>query len=218
MILRIIPRCGLQPRSGQLRPKPFHERLRAENLPQPHGVLVDRPPDRLQRVRRRHVHPARNEAVAGRDLDVVPRAVHLAPAVGDERAEVRLVRRLVLREPRVAVDPEQAVLGHLLDDRRIERCNLRDHEVRELDELRLRGLILLPMLVEPAPAVVRLETAQELQRGRCDHGSLPSAARYHRGANSQRNDAEDAKMDGGNGRRAPQLPLLCALCAFASLR
>ena len=81
---------------------------------QPAGVVGQRLPDLLQRGPRRHPDPARHEALAVGELEVEAGAGPLRVlaraaarvAVVELAGGVGLVRRLVGREPDVAVDPE----------------------------------------------------------------------------------------------------------------
>ena len=88
----------------------------------------------------------------------------LGPLVPEVDAGLRLVRRLVAREARVAVDAEQraalaAGVGHQV------RADLRQAQPEVLDEgeRRLEQVVLVAVLVgvEPLAVVVGLQLAQE---------------------------------------------------------
>src|SRR5258705_13776153 len=96
--------------------------------------------------------------------DLVARALVPKPA-----RRVRLVRRLVLGEPDVAIDPEQRALGVARDLRR-EAC---EPDVHLFDQRAHRradvAFITVAMGLKPGLGVVARETAQEGERRGSEH-------------------------------------------------
>ena len=174
------PECRLEP--GLL-----------ERRPDSIGVLHDGPPERIEAGLLGHPHAAADVHLAGLEVEVA--AVPVGGAIGldqaavgraleprEARPEVRLVRRLVLREARVAVDPEDRALG-IGEERDVAgRQALRQRGDQRLDRFLEQPLVVGLARVEPVALVVRREVGQEVdglgpepaERGRGDgHGTTP---------------------------------------------
>ena len=129
------------------------------------GVLGDPSPDGVSGLRVGVPDPAAGEHVARRQVQVeAGRVGLLGPLVAEVDARLRLVRRLVLGEARVAVDAEQRAalaprVGHQV------RADVGQSEPEVLDEGErgLEQVVLVAALVrvEPLAVVVGLQLAQE---------------------------------------------------------
>src|SRR6266704_6215001 len=103
-------------------------------------------------------------ALLGLAADLVARVAMPKPA-----RRVRLVRRLVLGEPDVAIDPEHRTLGVARDLGREPR----QPDVHLFDQCAHRRadvvLVTLAMRLEPGLVVVPSEAAQKGERGGSEH-------------------------------------------------
>jgi len=122
-------------------------------------------PDR-ELVRLEEVRPAADKLLVGSEVDVDRGRAALAdlsPRERDRRADVRLVRRLVLREPDVAMDPHHLRLAELdrLVGRRDPRADLGEELLHRRDPL---GLVARLVLEEPVTVHFDGELVKERRR------------------------------------------------------
>ena len=138
----------------------------------PHAVRVvdDLLAERVERRLLGHPHPAAGVHLAGLEVEVAAVRVG-APSWGEPpadpreaRPDVGLVRRLVLAEAGVAVDPEDRALrvGLERDAARLEALGERGDE--RLQRLLEEPLVIGLARLEPGPVVVRGEVGEELDR------------------------------------------------------
>src|SRR5215210_4226391 len=168
-----------------------HEPRVFESLAHSRGLVHDRPPERIEAPFLRHPHPAAGVHLARLEVEVAAVAVStvvdalpsfVAFDPRKRRRDVRLVRRLVLAEPGVAVDPERRALrvGLKRDAARLETLVERDAE--RLHRLLQESFVIGLAWLEPGAIVVCGEVRHELDRvarepGECgcrDRHSEPS--------------------------------------------
>ena len=153
----------------------------------PLGVLGDGLPERRQLGRRRMPHPAPDVDLAGSQVEVAARvaalAVGLDAALGprERGRDVRLVRRLVLREADVAVDPERRA-GRI---GRRAGCRASRNALVEGDAQRLERPLEQPLVLglarrEPRPVVVLGQVDQEIDRLGSEAGEGVGRRRHRR--------------------------------------
>src|SRR5689334_4057294 len=171
MILRVSPRHALQHRVLLQTTEAL--RYAARDVMKRRGLLGDRVADSVQLWTRRHPDPgAEHRAAARLEMEVESRAP-LVPVAADPSARatmmepaggVRLVRRLVLREPRVAIDSEHRSL-RVAANLRSEAAKAHEHVLDELTHRVAHFLLVLTAVrLEPLLVVMRRQTSKELER------------------------------------------------------
>jgi hypothetical protein len=118
----------------------------------------------LQIFRQRAVQAAADQQIAGRDVKIEPRAfVFAETAMWENRGHMRLVRALVLRESRIAIDAIQARSGRGLDFGR-EAGKFRRQKFHKFFHWLPDGLfVLFLMRKEPIAVVVPLQGSEEAE-------------------------------------------------------
>ena len=96
-------------------------------------------------------------------MEVVAAMQRLLAVGGDIGAQMVLVGRLVVREPRVAIEAVGAVLDGEVGYGGVERGNAYDGLLHALFKVGPDGVILLFVVLEPLPAVVLRQLAQVFQ-------------------------------------------------------
>src|SRR5688572_18738624 len=148
------------------------------------GIVRDGGPDAIQLRPRRHPETAADETLAGLEMEVeasasftrfaanfATRATVVEPAAG-----VRLVRRLVLGEADVAIDPEHRapdVTADLGGDASEADVHLLDQLAHRLPNL---VLVFLAVILEPGFAVVALELPEEAKGSTGERHTMKDAA------------------------------------------
>ena len=87
----------------------------------------------------------------------------------DIGTEVVFIGRLVVREPRVAIEPIRAVFHRQVTDRRVEGDDAANSLLYTLLKVCPNGIILLSMFLEPRAVVILRQLAQVLQNSFCIH-------------------------------------------------
>ena len=124
-------------------------------------MFGDGTPQLMHFLRGKPPHAARQHHLLRLDLDVVAAPVGLLSVLVHVRPEMPLVGRFVGRETDVAVDAIGAVLRGESGNRFIELPYCRYHVLHQYVELRPRGIVHLPMRLEPLAVIVRNQLAKE---------------------------------------------------------
>src|SRR4051812_41667106 len=124
MVRRIVGRDALQRLAIVAdRAERLNELRRLDNRPKLVGPVRDPIPERLQPRSVRMPYPAADVDLAGLEMEVAAagmdrvrvratgRLVDAIPGPHEARGQMGLVRRFVLAEPRIAVDPERRLHG-----------------------------------------------------------------------------------------------------------
>jgi hypothetical protein len=174
MIRRVAARHPLQHRLVAEPAEPATERRPADRRGERLRIRRDGGAQLLQGGLGRHPDSAGREALARLEVEIVSRApAVIAPshapagvAMRQPHARVGLVRRLVLRKPDVAVDPEHRT-PRVADDLRRHPCEPDVELIDErLERLAHLALVLGAVRLEPLPPVVLLEAAEKRERSR----------------------------------------------------
>ena len=153
---------GLEPLAFN-RSKRLHKSLGARELFKPLSVLVNCLAKARQLLRRGHVQPARDQRLRLRcEGNVVAQPRRLPAARRNHCAEVRLVRRFVLREANVTVDPSDTVLGRYALQL-VGSAEGINEDINKLLKGVARGLIGRAVLVEPGLVIMHAQILQEAE-------------------------------------------------------
>ena len=107
-------------------------------------------------------YPAGKEAMLGLQVHIVASAQRLAPTLGSyEHPKPLLIRSLVFRETRIAVDTPDTVFGLQVADSGVILAQTMDELRGEVHEAIVAGLVLRLVGIEPLAVIIHRKLREE---------------------------------------------------------